>query len=200
MSHATPESIQLWGGTVALDFVNTVDWTDDYEYAAPEQSDVLAEGLLLTRWGRRLRLLAGAPRPPVDAAELARARELRDALYRALATIACDAAPRPDDLRVIASTHAEAMAAAELAPSGAAWGWEWGARDPRRVRFAVAVDAVRLLEDGDRLARVTRCPGRHCGWLFINASGRRRWCSMTTCGSREKMRRMYRRRRPSSKS
>jgi predicted RNA-binding Zn ribbon-like protein len=153
-----------------------------------------------SRAGGRLRLLAGAPRPPVDAAELARARELRDALYRALATIACDAAPRPDDLRVIASTHAEAMAAAELAPSGAAWGWEWGARDPRRVRFAVAVDAVRLLEDGDRLARVTRCPGRHCGWLFINASGRRRWCSMTTCGSREKMRRMYRRRRPSSKS
>jgi predicted RNA-binding Zn ribbon-like protein len=45
------------------------------------------------------------------------------------------------------------------------------------------------------LARVRRCPGRDCGWLFLDASGRRRWCSMTTCGSREKMRRMYARRR-----
>jgi predicted RNA-binding Zn ribbon-like protein len=75
-----------------------------------------------------------------------------------------------------------------------AWRLDWPRDDPRRVRLAVVADAVELLGDADRLARVTRCPGRHCGWLFINASGRRRWCSMSTCGSREKMRRMYRRR------
>ncbi|MDR0358582.1 MAG: CGNR zinc finger domain-containing protein [bacterium] len=40
-----------------------------------------------------------------------------------------------------------------------------------------------------------RCPGRGCGWLFLDASGRRRWCSMQTCGSRAKMRRLYERRR-----
>jgi predicted RNA-binding Zn ribbon-like protein len=62
------------------------------------------------------------------------------------------------------------------------------------VRFAVSVDAVALLADQRRLARVRVCPGRDCGWLFLDASGRRRWCSMTTCGSREKMRRMYARR------
>jgi len=60
--------------------------------------------------------------------------------------------------------------------------------------LAVAADAVRLLDDPGRLGRVTACPGRLCGWLFINASGRRRWCSMSACGSREKMRRMYARR------
>ena len=38
-------------------------------------------------------------------------------------------------------------------------------------------------------------PGRRCGWLFLDTSGRRRWCSMTTCGSRVKMRRLYERRR-----
>ena len=50
-------------------------------------------------------------------------------------------------------------------------------------------------EDPARLARLRRCPGRDCGWLFLDTSGRRRWCSMGACGSREKMRRMYARRR-----
>jgi predicted RNA-binding Zn ribbon-like protein len=63
------------------------------------------------------------------------------------------------------------------------------------VRFAVVTDAVALLADGERLARLRRCPGRDCGWLFLDTSGRRRWCSMGACGSREKMRRMYARQR-----
>jgi predicted RNA-binding Zn ribbon-like protein len=59
----------------------------------------------------------------------------------------------------------------------------------------VAADAVALLADAQLLARVHRCPGRNCGWLFLDTSGRRRWCSMATCGSRAKMRAMYARRR-----
>ncbi|MGK6316481.1 CGNR zinc finger domain-containing protein [Neorhizobium sp. DT-125] len=37
--------------------------------------------------------------------------------------------------------------------------------------------------------RVRACP--RCGWLFLDASrsGQRRWCSMSTCGNREKARR-----------
>ena len=63
------------------------------------------------------------------------------------------------------------------------------------MRFAVAADAVSLLADPTRMARLHRCPGRDCGWVFLDMSGRRRWCSMATCGSREKMRRMYARKR-----
>src|SRR6266513_2507587 len=70
---------------------------------------------------------------------------------------------------------------------------DWPAQDPRRVRYAVATDAIALVEDPSRLKRVSRCPGRGCGWLFLNTSGRRRWCSMSTCGSREKMRRLHHR-------
>jgi len=63
------------------------------------------------------------------------------------------------------------------------------------VRLAVAADAAALLADPARLARVRRCPGHDCGWLFLDLSGRRRWCSMDTCGSRAKMRRLYERRK-----
>ena len=93
------------------------------------------------------------------------------------------------------TTRAAAAAGALVAAGDGAWRLQWPAADPRRIRFAVAVDAVALLADEGRLARVRRCPGPSCGWLFLDTSGRRRWCSMTTCGSRVKMRRLYERRR-----
>jgi predicted RNA-binding Zn ribbon-like protein len=149
------------------------------------------------RWGRRLGLTGARP-PRADDDELAAAHALRRALHATFAAVAAgDAPPRPA-VAVVTATHAAAVAAADLTERGGAWTLDWPARDPRRVRFAVSVDAIALLGDADRLARVRMCPGRNCGWLFLDASGRRRWCSMTTCGSREKMRRMYERRRATS--
>jgi predicted RNA-binding Zn ribbon-like protein len=52
---------------------------------------------------------------------------------------------------------------------------------------AVVCSASRLLTSSER-ARVTACPGTGCGWLFLNRSGRRRWCTMATCGNRAKVR------------
>jgi predicted RNA-binding Zn ribbon-like protein len=146
------------------------------------------------RWGQRLGIVGGrAPRADED--ELAAAHDLRRALHAAFVATANGEAPRPATLGVLTATHAAAIAAAHLARRDGAWAPEWPARDPRRVRFAVAADAIALLGDAPRLARVRLCPGRNCGYLFLDASGRRRWCSMTACGSREKMRRMYERRR-----
>jgi predicted RNA-binding Zn ribbon-like protein len=39
------------------------------------------------------------------------------------------------------------------------------------------------------LGRVRACPGTGCGWLFLDPTGRRRWCVMAICGNREKARR-----------
>ncbi|MGH8826162.1 MAG: CGNR zinc finger domain-containing protein [Jiangellaceae bacterium] len=49
---------------------------------------------------------------------------------------------------------------------------------------------MQLLTTGP-LDRIGRCPG--CGCLFLDTSrnGRRRWCSMSTCGSRTKSARYY---------
>jgi len=91
-------------------------------------------------------------------------------------------------------TYAEAAGAARLSPCDGAYVLDWPDDDPRKVRFAVVADAISLLADSARLERVHVCPGRDCGWLFLNRSGRQRWCSMATCGSRAKMRAMYARR------
>lgn len=55
----------------------------------------------------------------------------------------------------------------------------------------IAESAFVLLTRGP-LDRLGACPS--CGWLFVDTSknGRRRWCSMATCGARDKSRRHYR--------
>jgi predicted RNA-binding Zn ribbon-like protein len=132
----------------------------------------------------------------VGADELEAARALRLVVHRIFSALAQGGRPRRPDLEALARDHAEAAGAARLAAADdGAWRMDWAAADPRRIRFAVAVDAVALLADPERLARVRGCPGPQCGWLFLDISGRRRWCSMTTCGSRVKMRRLYQRRR-----
>jgi len=183
-----PESIQLLGGTLCLDFANSVDWTEAGE-PLDEASDALLEPGELARWGRRL--LGGRALPKVGAGELAAARELRGSIHRVFAALDRGMRPPPADLELISGTHAEAAAEAKLANDGEAWRLGWAAGNPRRVRFAVAADALELLTDAERLKRVRRCPGRRCGWLFLDTSGRRKWFSMAGCGSREKMRRLY---------
>jgi predicted RNA-binding Zn ribbon-like protein len=195
MAQVTPEAIQLWGGALSLDFANSVDWAPAGEPLAPS-TDALVSPQDLARWGRRLGVVRGRRLPEVGDDELEAARALRLVVHRIFSALAQDRRPRRADLDALARDHAAAAGAARLAAAqDGALRLDWPVADPRRIRFAVAVDAMTLLADAERLARVRSCPGPQCGWLFLDTSGRRRWCSMTTCGSRVKMRRLYERRR-----
>ncbi|WP_462382360.1 CGNR zinc finger domain-containing protein [Pseudomonas sp. Marseille-QA0892] len=59
---------------------------------------------------------------------------------------------------------------------------------PESLLYPVATAMVALLT-GDRLARVKECEAHDCVLLFTDTtkSGRRRWCSMATCGTRMKV-------------
>jgi predicted RNA-binding Zn ribbon-like protein len=52
--------------------------------------------------------------------------------------------------------------------------------------LTVALAAAQLLTSPEA-ATVSACPGRDCGWLFLDRRGRRRWCSMDSCGNRAKV-------------
>jgi predicted RNA-binding Zn ribbon-like protein len=188
-----PDTVKLRGGTLALDFANSVDWDDDWVECKDE---ALFDADALGRWGVRLGLLDEVPKT----IDLRGAKTLRRAIHRVFSAIAGGLEPAPDDLAVIERDHRAAVRAGRLAADEDehdAWRLTWPADDARRLRYAVVTDAVALLGDGDRLARVHRCPGRDCGWLFLDTSGRRRWCSMDTCGSRAKMRALYERQKSS---
>jgi predicted RNA-binding Zn ribbon-like protein len=181
----TPETIRE---TLCLDYANSVEWSTEDEHA-----DVLRTGDMLGRWGRRLGLLSDDAKSASET-ELRRAGALRDAVYRLFSSISRDQEPTRKDLDVLMSSYIEALKHASLLAGEDFYKLDWLTRDPRRIRYAVATDAIALLQDPNRLKRVSRCPGRGCGWLFLNTSGRRRWCSMSTCGSRDKMRRLHQRR------
>jgi predicted RNA-binding Zn ribbon-like protein len=63
--------------------------------------------------------------------------------------------------------------------------------------LAVAWSATQLLTGAH--APVRACPGHDCGWLFLDPNGRRRWCTMATCGNRAKVARFARRHRHSER-
>jgi predicted RNA-binding Zn ribbon-like protein len=195
MQKIDAETRRLVGGALCLDFANSVDWASDGT-ERPSHADVLIEPADLVRWGRRLGLVDSKIPLVVTGRELAAARLLRAAIHRVFAATAAGEAPADVDVALLASTFAEAVAAARLTARGG-WLFEWPDDNPRRIRFAVAVNAIDLLRTPADLERLRVCPGNNCGWLFLDTSGRRRWCSMEVCGSRAKMRRLYQRRRES---
>jgi predicted RNA-binding Zn ribbon-like protein len=50
----------------------------------------------------------------------------------------------------------------------------------------VAANILKLIGDG-RMAHVRRCANPKCLFMFEDATGRRKWCSMKRCGNRAKV-------------
>jgi predicted RNA-binding Zn ribbon-like protein len=120
---------------------------------------------------------------PTEAARaLEKTRRFRTALYQVLT-----GAPDSEAFGLVAATAQRASARSELVDDAGTARW----RLPDSVRLelpllAVAHAAAELLTSTDR-AKVRACPGHDCGWLFVDRRGRRRWCSMDSCGNRAKV-------------
>jgi predicted RNA-binding Zn ribbon-like protein len=182
-------------GHPALDFCNTfAGWNSDppgdflktYAHLAVWSA---AAGLVMPPVARRLRRVTG---PAADAA-LERAREFRRGLYAAC----LDPRPGPAWDRVAAVVVA-AAGSAELEVRGGRPAWVLDERlGVSLPLLAVARSAGELLTSDD-LSAVHACPGRGCGWLFLDRRGKRRWCTMAMCGNRAKVRAFARRARARS--
>jgi predicted RNA-binding Zn ribbon-like protein len=174
----------------ALDFCNTLaGWNEDVPH------EYLATYAHLAVWAREAgvldapsttQLLALAEDHPRAARRaLDRARALRAALYASCTDASATAAWN--------AVAAEARAAAShavlnvAAPAGRRWSVAAAAGLDRPV-LELAREAGDLLATTD-LPHVRTCAGSDCGWLFLDRSGRRRWCTMEVCGNRAKARR-----------
>ncbi len=194
------ESIELLGGSVCLDFANTVG-----NHRSAEPSEYLASYADLVVWSRRVGILTNraaqelqsqAARRPAEAnAVLQRARTLREAIYRIFAAIATGASVKSADLTILNRSLADTLGNARLVPSKNGFAWSWVDENTRdRMLWVVARSAADLLTSG-KLDRVRQCGDDVCGWLFLDTSKNhsRRWCNMNDCGNRAKARRHYRR-------
>jgi predicted RNA-binding Zn ribbon-like protein len=190
------------GGVLCLDFTNTVgDRPLCREEHLTRYSDLLAwarqAGLLKRRDARALEAEAASHPAHADAA-FARALLLRDSLYRIFAALARGTRPAPDDLGRLNTACRDAGQHLTVTPSGRCFSWFWSdvATTLDGLLWPIAWSAAQLLVDEDRPA-IRECAAGTCTWLFLDRSRshRRRWCSMTSCGNREKVRRFYARKR-----
>jgi predicted RNA-binding Zn ribbon-like protein len=176
-------------GHPALDFCNTwagwdgqgaVEYLSEYEHLVvwgefvgilrPDQVAVLR---------RRARGSASAANSVLE-----RARTFRANLYAVLRDP--DYAPA---WPAVATQVAAAAQALHLHRADRTIRWEVApAADLAAPLAAVAWSAGELLTS-PALRHVRACAGAGCGWLFLDPTGRRRWCVMATCGNREKARR-----------
>jgi predicted RNA-binding Zn ribbon-like protein len=214
---ATPghaDRIELLGGRLCLDFVNTVEprvepshGGDPREYLV-EYADLVAweahAGALPPDAARAL-LVAAHARPGEAFAVMRRAIELREACYLIFLAIAVGKEPRSSDIAVLSAAHAEAMSATRLIASGSGFtvGWDDGSDILERPLWPIAVSAVELLTEGE-WARIKDCQtgDEGCGWLFYDSgkNNSRRWCSMRDCGTLAKERRRAEKKREGSPS
>ena len=165
------------GGRDCLDLVATVGerWRRSFER--------LREPGDLARWLVEAGLLA--ERPVVSEKQLAQARELREAIYRVV-KLAGRGRPAAKDVGEINLWAARQGLAPQLDPSGRQT--TTIADQPVEAALAtLARDAIDLVT-GPYAGRVRECGADDCALLFVDTSrpGRRRWCSMETCGNKVK--------------
>jgi predicted RNA-binding Zn ribbon-like protein len=202
MDEPAAPTFDLSGGALALDFANT--WSDR---GRPETDGLRGYGDLLAfarqtgtaADGEAARLAARAEREPrAAAAALARALDLREALYRVFSAAAAGRAPAAGDLDLLNAALPEALARLRLEPRGSGFGWAWetARAEPLEAPLWPVLRSAAELLTADELPRVRECAASSCTWLFVDRSRNRsrRWCSMETCGNRAKAHRHYRRR------
>ena len=185
------------GGDAAVDLVNTfAGWDRPW---ADTARDYLQTYDHLVLWSASVGLV-----PDADVSRLRRARrrdpgaaddvlhrtkELRSSVHDLLLNQRARATT--SSLETVHEVAGTAITAARL-------GWE----PPATLEFAEGVRQpldrlgwhCLLFLGSPEATRVGACPGRDCGWLFIDLAGRRRWCRMEWCGNRAKARAHARRR------
>lgn len=195
---------ELVGGRLCLDFVNTLNGsreTGQTEEKLTSYSDLVSwgrqAGIVTEREARGL--LKEAAHSPEKAAEVvARARDLREVIYRIFSSITHGRSPSKDDLNTLNIALSEAMAQSQVVRGADGFTWDWSTKADTldRVLWPVARSAAELLTS-EEVNRARVCEAGDCTWLFMDLSKNRsrRWCDMKYCGNRAKSRRHYERKR-----
>ena len=193
------------GGHPALELCNTWSGWDRAPHVDPGR-EWIPDFDRFTVWSGHVALLSDKEvartrrlgrHDPVSASEVVReAHALRLGLYRVLT-----GSKTRRRFRDIASLAEEAAGAARLMPSATAGEpahWVITTSTGLRLPLLRAAQVAGGLLTSDDRRRVRSCPGDNCGWLFLDRSGRRKWCSMQSCGNRAKVRAYEERQRRST--
>lgn len=173
------------GNALWLDFLNTEPCVGGLK------TELLFSSEALALWGEA----AGVPPPPVvppkDRAWLSGALELRRLLRNAAVRLVSGQDLPAALVQSVNRYLREKPFVRVLQPSAAGWALASQPANPTSEAFTafIALDFARFIAAG-RTDRVRQCAHPDCVMVFLDTSknGSRRWCSMETCGNREKAR------------
>ncbi|OOQ60417.1 CGNR zinc finger domain-containing protein [Mucilaginibacter pedocola] len=197
---STSKTMTLDGGNPCLDFVNS--GYDREPGIITERLHTYQDLLILSQ---RLGLvdeeyfknLSGlAAQKEIDAADaLENAREVRDRLYQAFSRIAKGELPGQEPLQYLEDVFSRALVCRRpvMKDNKIRLGFDYDRAGLNGPLWLIAGQSYELLATGE-LSAIRQCPG--CAWLFYDRSrsGRKKWCSMASCGNSQKTKRYYRKR------
>jgi predicted RNA-binding Zn ribbon-like protein len=166
-------------GRLSLDLVATV------RRRRSSPVDLLTDRADATRWLRTAGLLPDGGQATED--EFRRLVALREAINALCRAALVGAQPNRRHIHLL---NDDAAAAVERIELDARWHAHVRTTDPVELAIArIARDAVQLLGTDETRELLRACEQDDCGTLFVDTSPgrRRRWCSMSRCGSRAKV-------------
>ena len=194
--HVYAGNLRLVGGTLCLDFVNTVNW-----HISNTPDELLKDYEDFVVWGVHVGILsndqatilreASQQRAQIARAVVDDAIALREALFRLFLAKIQNQPVAPKDLAHFNSILEQADTRLQLTYADAKYKWEFPLQLDC-IQWPVVWSAAVMLTS-EHLDSVRMCEGPGCGWLFLDTSRnqRRRWCSMDSCGNRAKAKRHY---------
>jgi len=194
-----PPQFELIAGAVCLDFINTLDdrFKDEPKELLKTYSDLarFVEDAGIISIQQVDRLCARSEESPEMAQRaLQSAIQMREAMYEVFWALVRER-PVPKAALIVLNGYVQAAAQhASLEPRDGHFEWQF---DPSEHNleaplWPIARSAAELLAS-ERLQFVRACASKDCEWLFLDESKnhRRRWCDMTKCGNRAKVRNFY---------
>lgn len=195
--------INLIGGRLCLDFVNTIGARRTS--AAGQltiRDEKLADYLDLVAWGQHAGAIGAAEaealvreswlRPHAAEKALREGMILREAMYSLFKAMLEELRPGERALAILNRVLQEARQARELTKVDGGFHWKWRSAAPslERIVWAVSLSAAEMLTSDD-LSRLRQCGGDDCGWIFLDTTRNRSryWCDMRDCGNRARVRR-----------
>ena len=166
---------------LCLDFANTRYWRGQ-----DTPTETLNAPADLAGWAK----VSKAPGPK----EFETALGLRETIHRLFDAQAQGKAPTSRDLDALNAALASAPARRTLKRGREGYEWDVDMKSGTALGLLAQVlwSAGDLLA-GPKLEKVRRCANPECLFLFLDDSraGKRRWCSMSSCGNRAKAKRHY---------
>lgn len=167
------------------DFEGLVTWLADRHLLTAEEVDAF--------------LAQADKQPERAAAALDQAHRLRVLTYGILRTVATGGHPEPAQLDELNAVLRHLLPGRRIVTDGQAFRWSWrmDSYQPDSLLAPLVWSLAELLTSEEK-ERLKLCEADDCGWLFIDASRNRsrRWCDMSDCGNRAKVRRYRRKKGP----